>query len=208
MLDQFGDWLQEWINWLNFEQSNLQEWLLVNLQLVLLPLRVAMMQLICLLMAIAIEGGVLHQRFGISRKGSMQYAVILNLASTVTGWMIFFILQLSLPEVWRLEILQFILFNRFSAAYAGSLNQLVFLIGLGIYFGTFLLEVQVLNLVLLLQGAGSFAAASGDSQQYDRLRRYKASLTDKIRLNALLIANALSFGAILVLLLLVRVLYL
>ncbi|MEM8602357.1 MAG: filament integrity protein FraC [Cyanobacteria bacterium P01_H01_bin.121] len=206
-MPDFGEWFREFGNWFNFESITLADWLVANFHLTLLPVRMAMTQVVCLLMAIAIEGVIFKQRFGITSRGAMRYAVILNLASTVVGWLLFLPLQNLLPEVWRLELMQFLLFNRFSLDQVARMNQLLVMLALGLYVGTFLLEVQVLNVVLFFQSADAKPKSEAETEQYNRERRYKASLTDQIRMNTLLVGNASSFSAILALLLLVQLLY-
>ncbi len=168
-----------------------------------LPLRTFAMQGLFLLVAIAIEAAVLHNRLGISRRGGVQYALTLNLLSTVLGWMLFFTLEPYLSEAFQLNAMSYVLFNR-TFGPTVSLPSLVLIGIFGVYTLTFFIETQAMTLLVRLWGKVPPPAEYGsdDPKQKKNRRqlRSKASWSGRLRASTLLRANAMSYGAIAILL--------
>jgi hypothetical protein len=78
-----------------------------------MPLRAIMLQGLLLLLAIAIESFVFQKRWRLSRKTSIDYAMAINLFSTVVGWALFFIIQPFLPTDLKQQIVNYVFFNYF-----------------------------------------------------------------------------------------------
>jgi hypothetical protein len=176
-----------------------------------LPLRAIAFQTVLLLVAIALEAAILRQRLKVGYQTSMQYAATLNLLATSVGWLVFLTLESFLPEELRTQIISYVLFNRFYGNFWGdSITVLVVIAGMVSFFATFWVKLQGLNLLLLLLGRAP-AKTKADIPTESRLERYTMARSGKYGDQrsgyspltlAVLEANALSFTAILILLLL------
>jgi hypothetical protein len=175
------------------------------------PLRAIAIQGLCLLVAIAIEALVLQKRLDLTPRGSVQYATTLNLFSTVIGWMSFFVIQPLLPQPLQMQALSYIFFGHFFTATVGSgippssLTTMAIVLAFATFSLTFVFEKILLSTLinLLATTAATVAGDSNDVNAYRQLR-YQLSWTAQLRSSALLTANACSYGAILVLLLILR----
>jgi hypothetical protein len=157
-----------------------------------IPLRAVAFQILFLLVAIALESFVLRTRLRLPRQQSMYYAVMINLLSTVVGWMVFFITEPWLPENLRSTLIGYVFFG-----IQDFPTGLAFC-GFGIFVATFFLKVQGMELLDLvmeevtvpsipLQEIGKFRG---------RKRRYENFQKLPSRTIAVLWANACSFSAI------------
>lgn len=176
----------------------------LNFPLVVLPLRFILLQGLLLLVTIAIEAQVIENKLGISPRGSVQFSTLLNLVSTVGGWFLFLAVENVLPETSRLELINYIFFNDASRIPIAQTASLGIPILLAMYILTFILESQILNLLLFLLASQPALLYQTTQVQYDRQQRYKASWTERFRMNTLLIANAYSYTAVIVLLLITQ----
>ncbi len=180
--------------------------LLVN-EAAVVPLRAVVFQSMLLLVAIALEAGMLRQRLRLGFQPSIRYAASLNLFATGLGWLLFLSLEPLVPAALRTQIISYVLFGRFyDNALLTSLTPLVVAAGLGVFFLTFSLKVKGLEWLTQLLGAPirptqapklSRRRGFGDLRQNPQTQR-----TTPAYILAILHANALSFSAILVLLLL------
>jgi len=168
-----------------------------------LPLRMIAFQLMFVLLAIAIEGVVLQRELNMIPRKAMYYAAILNLLTTVVGWFIFLAVESILPLALRNQLIEFILFNRWSeaTAYWGIL------VGFLTFFASFLIKTfgfNQLDLLLLTQ-------KEWESQQQNRLNQRRLGQRFRQRKSsgwgeqnnqarALLRANAFSYSAITIIL--------
>ena len=178
----------------------------LGLPLFLLPLKTIVLQTLLLFVTIAIEAQVIQNKLGLSPRGSVQFSTLLNLLSTVTGWFLFLGIEGFLPESSRIELINYVFFNDTSRL---SLEQIAFLViplWLMLYVLTFILESQMLNLLLFLLASKPKLQYETTQVQYDRQQRYKASWTDRFRMNTLLIANAYSYTAVILLVFVTQVL--
>lgn len=103
-----------------------------------LPLRAILFQILFLTIAIAIESFVLHKELYLSQRTSIEYALSLNLFSTIFGWATFFLTNPLLPIGVQQQIINFILFGKFAPHLEFSLVRISFDLGFFILF-TFLL---------------------------------------------------------------------
>ncbi len=76
-----------------------------------LPLRAIIFQMLFLSLAIAIEALVFQKQWKLSRKASIEYSLGLNLFSTCLGWLLFFAFQPFLPPNLKKQIITFVFFN-------------------------------------------------------------------------------------------------
>lgn len=169
------------------------------------PLRTILFQLLFLLVAIALEARVLHQRLRISRKTSVEYATSINLLAAVTGWLCFFVAQSLLPQPLRTQIISYIFFDRLPTSQVQSFNLMIPLTGIGIFFFAFIIKLKGLELLqALIQSSQEKQRLDqpdpqGQPALADRLNR-AISHTDTNQATAVLLANAYSHSAILLLL--------
>ena len=175
-----------------------------ELQYLVLPLRTFALQGFFLFVAIAIEAFVLHNRLGISKRGGVRYSLTLNLISTVVGWMLFFTVEPFLSDAFQLNIMNYVFFNE-TYQLGSSLSSLVVIGVFLIYAITFFIESQAMNLLLRMWGTPQQPLKYDSSERkQNRMVRYKSSWTARLRSSTLLRANALSYGAIALLLFVLR----
>ena len=168
-----------------------------------LPLRAIVFQCLLLLVAIALEARVLRQQLQLGYQPSIRYAASLNLLTVVLGWIAFFSVESLLPVDLHRQLISYVLFGHFYAnGVSGSLGIFIVLAGLVTFFLTF--WIKVIGLEGLTWALGMPIAPRQTEQNTNRYRyrRSPKSTTSPPHILAVLQANALSFSAILVLLLL------
>jgi hypothetical protein len=171
-----------------------------------LPLRAIAFQILFLLVAIALEAFVLWKALGkaekLNRKTCVQYATTVNLLSTWVGWMVFFVAEPWLPEVWRVELMGYIFFD------FRNMPPTLVMLCLIAFLATFLIKWQGIEWLELLLGvkkapqeeAKDAAKFQGKAQDRESFARIPS------RPLAVLWANAASFSAI-TLLILIRMVW-
>jgi hypothetical protein len=160
-----------------------------------LPLRAVAFQILFLLVAIAIEGMILRSRLGLRRKESMEYAVAVNLLSTILGWMLFFMAEPWLPEAIRQILMEFIFFG------GNTFPPVLVAFGFGVFMVTFVLKLQGMNWLDQILDKAPPEPETVDRHKFrGRKRRYDAFKGLPSRSLAVLWANACSFSAISILL--------
>lgn len=118
-----------------------------------LPLRAIIFQCLFLLIAIAVEGLVFYRLLSLDYKTSMQYSATVNLLSTFVGWLVFFVFTPLLPRELRLQLISYVFFERFlSGAWFVSLPPVLILLGLLVFAGIYLVELQGLELLEIVLG--------------------------------------------------------
>ena len=167
-----------------------------------LPLRSVAFQAFCLLVAIAIESWVLWRNLSMTPRQSLQFAATMNLLCTVVGWLAFFAVQVLLPENLRQEIIGFVFFNQWTTPRA----VWFILLGFIIFFASFGLKLLGLDWLrfLLLTPQEWKARQENEVPRRPGLGKVP-SIRDKkpsTQASAVLVANALSYSAITVLLVL------
>lgn len=174
-----------------------------------LPARAIAFQILFLLVAIALEAIVLYRRLPYGYKVSVQYATTINLLSTLVGWVIFFNLQQVLPEDLRVQLISFFFFERFFAnSWIGSMAPMIVTTALGIFLGVIVTEYQgltVLETVLETrkpqEGNEAAILRSRERYKFRRLEEGGILFKKNDRAYTILVANSLSFSAILLILL-------
>ena len=171
-----------------------------------IPLRAVVFQCLLLLVAIALEAIMLRRRLRLGFQPSIRYAATLNLLAVVLGWILFLGLEPLLPMPVRTQIISYILFGNFylnSFATSNGLGVAVVLVGLVIFFLTYWAKVTALEWLTWL--LGNPIAKPVTEQNINRYRYRRSPLAEETasphRL-AVLQANAISFTAVLLLLLL------
>lgn len=183
------------------------------------PFRAIILQCLLLTMVIAIESRVLwHQlkmpdRRQITPKQSIQYAATMNLLSTVLGWFTiftFFTLDRTLPSDWtqglETALLNFIFFNQLSDQ---SLSVLIVLAFVTFFLSFAVKQVCLWGLRWLLQSEFPQIVEPEPDPEVDQLAaigirdlRKKPRDDSQYNIGTILLANALSYSAILAILLL------
>lgn len=172
------------------------------------PLRMIAFQVLFLLVAIAIESGILRQKLLLGFKSSVQYVTAVNLAAVVFGWFAFLVIEpLSSPEV-KAQIISFVLFDRLLInGWSAEVGGIILAIGLAAFFATFFIKAKGLELMLRSEGAWKVPKKSvqrSRDQRYVSARAGRNEAQEAISyfIDAVIQANAASFTAILLLILL------
>lgn len=181
-------------------------------ELGIMPLRAIAFQSLLLMVAIVLEAMVLRQQLRLGYRTSMQYAATLNLLATSLGWVAFLVTEAVLPLALRSQIISYVLFNRFyTNSWLDVLPVVVVMVAIAAFFITYWIKLQGLLWLLQLLGQKPIdttpeAIELNRRQRYQRARRVQVEeqRNNSPRALAVLQANALSFTAILVLLLLVN----
>lgn len=169
-----------------------------------LPLRGIIFQTLLLLVAIALEAIVLRRRLRLGFQPSIRYAATINLVTVVLGWIVFLGFEPVLPAPVRTQIISYILFGNFYAnSLSSSLGVIVVVAGLITFFLTFWTKATALIWLTWILGDPLVKPIS--KQNVNRFR-YRRPTTGEAETSphmlAVLQANAVSFTAVLLLLLL------
>lgn len=176
----------------------------------ILPLKTIVFQVLFLLVAIAIEAGILRQRLRLGFQTSVQYATVINLAAVVAGWITFLVLEPLSPMEVKAQIMSYLLFNRLLVnGWTTELGAILFVIALVSFFGTFLIKAKGLEYFLrvdkswaLLKKQPKKKLTRGDIYAKARGGGVEDSQTTFDFTDTVIQANAASFSAILLLMLL------
>lgn len=181
-------------------------------ELGIMPLRAIAFQSMLLMVAIVLEAMVLRQQLRLGYRTSMHYSATINLLATSLGWIAFFAIEAVLPLALRSQIISYVLFNRFYPNnWQDILPVVVVVVAIVAFFVTYWIKLQGLMFLLQLLGEISVdttpeAIEDNRSQRYERARRaqIEGQRGHSPRALAVLEANAVSFTAILLVLVLVN----
>ncbi|MFQ4138945.1 filament integrity protein FraC [Nodosilinea sp. PGN35] len=181
-------------------------------ELGILPLRAIAVQSMLLMVATVLEAMVLRQQLQLGYRPSMQYAATLNLLATSLGWVAFLAIEAVLPLSLRSQVISYVMFNRFyTNTWHDVLPVVVVVVAIAAFFVTYWIKLQGLLWLLQLLGQKPVettpeAIEENRRQRYERARRaqLEGQRGTSPRALAMLQANAVSFTAILVLLLLIN----
>jgi hypothetical protein len=172
------------------------------------PLKAIVFQVLFLLVAIALEAGILRQRLQLGYQRSVQYASSINLFATVLGWLLFLSIEklpFLAPEL-RAQIISFIMFNRpIANSLSEQIGWLILLTGMMAFFATLVVKIWALEGLMRILGTWKQPEAPqklSRDQRYQKARdgRFSRQQANANFVSAVLQANALSFSAILLLL--------
>lgn len=155
------------------------------------PLRMIVFQTLFLLIAIATEGYVLRRQLEIAPRPSIEYAASINLLTTLIGWLIFFVAEENLPEMIRIQLINYVFFNQLSSGMASWLIPAGFVT----FFLSFFIKLQGLFLLQLLLDAPRAKPETAPIDRFPVLSRSAPPSTSK-EAAAVLFANSLSYSAI------------
>ena len=176
------------------------------------PLKAVAFQLMFLLIAIAIEGNVLRLRLRLGYQTSIQYATTINLMSTVVGWFSFLALERFADVGTRAQIISYVMFDRLitNGLWPG-MEWKVLMAGLLALFVALVVKLKGLELVMRMTGKWTMPEKPKDlarnekrADKYERARtgRNLYQRASNHLITAVLQANAFSFSALLILLVL------
>ncbi|MBD2692498.1 filament integrity protein FraC [Anabaena catenula] len=162
----------------------------------ILPIGAIVFETLFLLMAIPIEGYILHLWLKFDKKTSIFYAIAMNVFSSVIGWNIFFLVEPILPVPIKSELISYVFFNNFKNL---STQSYLVIAGFIIFFSTFLIKFFLLK--TLIVSLGEFTNTKNEDNtllsQRQRLKlTNKAKLRNTNLITTTLIANSLSYSAI------------
>jgi hypothetical protein len=172
-----------------------------------LPLQTILLQVLFLLVAIALEARVLQRRLSLTRRTSVEYATSINLLCAVMGWLGFFLLKNLLPQPLKTQLISYIFFDRLMEPLPEGLSLVIVSTGIIMFFSAFLIKLKGLQLLeALLQRSPEHQSSLPPEKRrrrglQDRLDQAIIK-TDPRQATTVLLANAYSHSAILLLLLL------
>lgn len=174
-----------------------------------LPVRAIAFQILFLLIAISLEALILYQRLNLDYKTSVRYAASINLFSTFIGWVIFFNVQAVLPEDLRIQLISFFFFERFFPnPWSPGVAPILTLLALGTFLGVIFIELQALKfLETIMETRKPLEETTSiirprDRSRFQRLENKGFLFKKNDRTYTLLVANSLSFSAVLAVLIL------
>ncbi|MFZ4640064.1 MAG: filament integrity protein FraC [Nodosilinea sp.] len=172
----------------------------------LMPLRAVVFQATLLMAAIALEAMVLRQHLRLGYQTSVHYAATLNLLATSLGWLAFLALEGFLPPGLQQQVISYVLFNHLYAnEVSPNLPVMVVMTAIGVFFLTYWVKLQGLNSLTRLLGTSPAVAVRPKTRRriYPRSPQDTPSPSSEKSSHTLAVlhANALSFTAILLLLL-------
>ncbi len=175
----------------------------------ILPLRMVTFQILFLLVAVALEAGILRQRLRLGFQTSVQYALVTNLAAIVCGWLAFLILEPLMPLEIEAQIINYVLFNQLLLnGWTTEIGAILFGIGLIAFFGTFFIKAKGIEFFLRSDDAWGPLTKKGPrlprDERYARARGtgLEVGQSNARFIDTMIQANAASFSAILLLILL------
>lgn len=177
----------------------------------ILPLKMIVFQVLFLTVAIAIEAGILRQRLRLGFQTSVQYALVINLAAVVAGWLAFLVVEPLSPPAIKEQIIGYILYDELLLnGWSTEVGATLLAVGLLGFFVTFFIKAKGLEFFLRADDAWEPLAKKQRPKKLSRddrynkarggaseLRQASSSFTDSV-----LQANAASFTVILLLILL------
>ena len=171
---------------------------------IVLPLQAILFQSLFIAIAIAIEAYIFQRQWQLGRRKSVEYSLALNLFSTVVGWVIFFAAQPLLSPTLKKQIITYIFFNNLgSTSSTGSFPFIYGEIALLVFLSfVFILMSELLFLEVLRSLTREESPVESEPRyRYTTTsslyRRYYESKKERINSTTILVANALSGSAIL-----------
>ena len=170
------------------------------------PLKAVVFQILFLLVAIALEAMVLRQNLRLGYKQSVRYAAAINLLTVVVGWLAFLSIEPLFKPRLQAQVISYVLFdNLITNTLKPQMGWIILLMGLVAFFMTLILKLKGLELIMRALGTWSLPAKPKNLSRKERYLRSRTGTTQykeaASRFSiAVLQANALSFSAILLLL--------
>ncbi|HAZ45341.1 MAG TPA: hypothetical protein DDW76_18445 [Cyanobacteria bacterium UBA11369] len=174
-----------------------------------LPLRAIVFQMLFLSLAIAIEALVFQKQWKLSRKASIEYSLGLNLFSTCLGWLVFFAVQSFLSPNLKKQIITFVFFNNIVENAAVPIGLVYGEVALIVFLAFVFILIAELVFLDVWRNLVKEAPPAEKQQESGRYRptltsslykRYYDSAKARITSSTILVANAYSGTAILLML--------
>lgn len=160
-----------------------------------LPLKMIVFQSLLLLMAIAIEAYILRFRLNLTQKQSIHYATSINFLSTTVGWLLFLNLQPLIPNTLKLQLIDCIFFDYWPR---GFILWVILSVPVT-FFSSFFIKLFGLTYLRLFLGDKKEVEPeqlTNKKVKFGMTRRISQSIIPPGQGNAILVANALSYSAI------------
>ena len=165
------------------------------------PLQGILFQFLFLLIAIAIESFILYRQLNLSHKKSIDYAISINLFSTILGWIVFFYLHPLLHRSLKSQLISYIFFDHFfSFAQSPNIVTELILSGFVAFFATFVIKLKGLELLQILLELPTHVERKKQDKSNQGIFRILTFNSDPLLINTIFQANIYSFGAIIVML--------
>ncbi|MEC4818510.1 MAG: filament integrity protein fraC [Scytonema sp. PMC 1069.18] len=164
----------------------------------ILPTGAILFNFLFLLVSIPIEGYILNRRLKFDKKTSIFYAIAINIFSNVIGWVVFFFIEPVLSPPIKADLINYVFFNRLQSP---NIQTLIIFVAFVIFFGTFLIKFILLRILLLsLSEPGKTEPEIQPSIRRNSRRASRTKWQNTNIVTSILIANALSYSLIVVVL--------
>ena len=170
------------------------------------PFKAIIFQVLFLLVAIALEAMVLRQKLRLGYKQSIRYSAAINLLATVVGWFIFLSIEPLIEPRLQAQVISYVLFDHLiNNTLKPQMGWIVLVAGLVAFFVTLVLKLKGLELIMRTMNTWKMPSKPKELSRQERYNRSRTGTTQYQEAAsrfaiAVLQANALSFSAILLLL--------
>lgn len=176
----------------------------------ILPLKAIVFQVLFLLVAIAIEAGILRQRLRLGFQTSVQYTTVTNLATVVAGWIAFLVVEPLVTTGIRSQVIDYVLFNQVLVnGWSTQMGAMLLAVAILVFFGAFFIKAK--GIEYFLRSDKAWKTIEKKPKQLSREARYtkarggtteEDAQTSSYFTDSIIRANAASFSLILLLLVL------
>ncbi|MGJ5675764.1 MAG: filament integrity protein FraC [Nostochopsis sp.] len=166
------------------------------------PLGAILFSFLFLLVSIPLEAYILNSVLKFDKKTSSFYAICMNLLSNVIGWVIFFLIEPLMSIRLKISLMNLIFFDQILP---NTINLMI-LTAFIVFFGTFVVKSFILKAALVSLSDFWKNQDESDDQKNLSRRELKRKLQTKNIFTSVLIANAVSYTAVvLILFLIIRI---
>jgi hypothetical protein len=160
------------------------------------PLKMIAFQGLLMLVAIAVEAYVLRQELKLLPKQSIDYATTINFLSVTVGWILFFNFQAIVSENLRIKLINCIFFDRWQQ----DILWAIILAAVVTFFVSFLVKLVGLSQLRIFLGDKKAKSDDDDNPKTLKFGTSRRAIHSNLKVsgegNAVLKANALSYSAI------------
>lgn len=171
-----------------------------------LPLKAVIFQILFLLVAIALEAMVFRQKLRLGYQKSIRYAAVINILAVVIGWFTFLVVEPLIEPRLQAQVISYVLFDTLiNNTLKPQMGWIILVAGLGAFFVTLILKLKGLEVLMRSVGTWSVPDKPRELSRKERYHRARTGTTAYQKAAsqfaiAVLQANALSFSAIFLLL--------
>jgi hypothetical protein len=160
------------------------------------PLKMIAFQSLLMLVAIAVEAYVLRKELKLLPKQSIDYATTINFLSVVVGWIAFFNFQAFVSDELRIKLINCIFFDRWQQ----DILWAIILAAVVTFFLSFFVKLVGLSQLRIFLGDKKARADEDENPKTLKFGTSRRATHSGLRVsgegNAVLKANALSYSAI------------